>query len=70
MKDELCNIANSWVTIHKKMFYGHIAYKNIEDFSCKCGTNVRHVILSGVMTLEIKLEKLKYMLDFTIVYYV
>jgi hypothetical protein len=55
MKAGLCNIGNSWVTIHKKMFYGHIAYKNIEDFSCKCGTNVRRVILSGVMTLEIKL---------------
>jgi hypothetical protein len=50
MKDGLCNIGNSWVTIHKKMCYGHIANKKIKDVFHKCG----HVILSKVMTLEIK----------------
>jgi hypothetical protein len=50
MKDGLCNIGNSWVTAHKKMCYGHIAYKKIKDFS----TNVGHVILSMVTTFEIK----------------
>jgi hypothetical protein len=49
------------------MRYGYIAYKKIDFFS----TNVGHVILSRVMTFDIKaLEKLKYMMDFIIVYYV
>ncbi len=38
MKDGLRNIGNSWVIVHKKMCYGHIAYKKIEDFFHKCGT--------------------------------
>jgi hypothetical protein len=38
MKDGLCNLGNSWVIVHKKMCYGHIAYKIIEDFSHKCET--------------------------------
>ncbi len=38
MKDGLCIISNSLVTVHKKMYYGHIAYKKIEDFFHKCGT--------------------------------
>ncbi len=38
MKDGLCNIGNSWVTFHKKMCHGHIAYKKIESFFHKFGT--------------------------------
>ncbi len=50
MKDELCNISNSWVTIHKKMCYGHIAYKKMDEFFDKCGTCYT---FKG-LTLEIK----------------
>ncbi len=38
MKDGLCNIGNSWVIVHKKMCYGHITYKKIEDLFHKFGT--------------------------------
>jgi hypothetical protein len=38
MKDGLCNIGDSWVIVHKKMCYGHIAYKKIEVFFHKFGT--------------------------------
>ncbi len=38
MKDGFCNVGNSEVIVHKKMCYGHIAYKKIEDFFHKFGT--------------------------------
>jgi hypothetical protein len=65
MKDGLCNIGNSWVTIHKKMCYRHITYEKLKKIS----TNLEHVILSRVMRLKI-LKNLKYMMDFVIAYYV
>jgi hypothetical protein len=47
MKDGLCNIGNSWVTIHKKNVMDTLFITKLKIFS----TNVGHVILSRVMTL-------------------
>ncbi len=38
MKDGLCNLGNSLVTIHKKMCYRFNAYYGIEDYFHNCGT--------------------------------
>jgi len=38
MKDGLSNIGNSSIIFHKKMCYGHIAYRKIEDFFHKFKT--------------------------------
>jgi hypothetical protein len=50
MKDGLCNKGNSWVIVHKKNVISTLLIRKLKIFC----TNLEHVILSKVMTIEIK----------------